>query len=182
MQRLLIIIRRRCAPRLSPEASEKLSSHFVSIRRRVRSAELTSNTRSTIPITIRQLEAIIRITESLAKLSLSPIATEQHVDEAIRLFLASTMDAVTQGEGQGSKELQEEAGKVEDELRRRLPIGWSTSLATLRRELVEGRGYSEGALARALLMMQRRESVQVRRYVVSLLVRLRPLLLELPKC
>ena len=72
------------------------------------------------------------------------------------------MDAVTQGEGQGSKELMEEAGKVEDELRRRLPIGWSTSLATLRRELVEGRGYSEGALARALLMLQRRESVQVR--------------------
>ena len=72
------------------------------------------------------------------------------------------MDAVTQGEGQGSKELMEEAGKVEDELRRRLPIGWSTSLATLRRELVEGRGYSEGALARALLMLQRRESVQIR--------------------
>ena len=147
---------------MSPEASEKLSSHFVSIRRRVHSAELASNTRSTIPITIRQLEAIIRITESLAKLSLSHVATEQHVDEAIRLFLASTMDAVTQGEGQGSKELMEEAGKVEEELRRRLPIGWSTSLATLKRELVEGRGYNEGALARALVMLQRRESIQVR--------------------
>ena len=70
-------------------------------------------------------------------MSLAPIATESHVDEAIRLFLASTMDAVTQGEGQGSREVMEEAGKVEDELRRRLPIGWSTSLATLKRELVE---------------------------------------------
>ena len=74
------------------------------------------------------------------------------------------MDAVTQGEGQGqgSRELMEEAGRVEDELRRRLPIGWSTSLATLKRELVMGRGYSEQALARALVVMQRRESVQVR--------------------
>jgi DNA replication licensing factor MCM5 len=123
---------------------------------------VSANARSSIPITVRQLEAIIRITESLAKLSLSPVATEGHVDEAIRLFLASTMDAVTQGEGQGSKEMMEEVGKVEDELKRRLPIGWSTSLATLKREFVDGRGYSEQALNRALVIMQRRESIQIR--------------------
>jgi DNA replication licensing factor MCM5 len=152
----------RCAPRLSSEASEKLSSHFVSIRRQVHDHELNSSTRSSIPITIRQLEAITRITESLAKLSLSPIATEGHVDEAIRLFLASTMDAVTQGDGQGSRELMEEMSKVEDELRRRLPVGWSTSLATLKREFVDGRGYSDQALSRVLVIMQRREAVQIR--------------------
>lgn len=119
--------------------------------------------RSSIPITVRQLEAIIRITESLAKLSLSPIATEDHVDEAIRLFLASTMDAVTQGEQRlGSRELMEEVGKVEEELRRRLPIGWSTSLGTLRREFVDGRGYSQMALDRALHVLVRRETVQLR--------------------
>lgn len=72
------------------------------------------------------------------------------------------MDAVTQGEGQGTKELMEEVSKVEEELRRRLPIGWSTSLATLRREFVEGRGYSEQALNRALIVLQRRETVQMR--------------------
>ena len=90
------------------------------------------------------------------------IATEAHVDEAIRLFLASTMDAVTQGEGQGSKELMQEVGKVEEELRRRLPIGWSTSLATLKREFVDGRGYSEQALNRALIVLQRRDTIQIR--------------------
>ena len=84
------------------------------------------------------------------------------MDEAIRLFLASTMDAVTQGEGQGSKELMDEVSKVEEELRRRLPIGWSTSLATLKREFVDGRGYSEQALNRALVVLQRRETVQIR--------------------
>ena len=72
------------------------------------------------------------------------------------------MDAVTQGEGQGSRELMEEVSKVEEELRRRLPIGWSTSLATLRREFVEGRGYSEASLGRALLVLQRRDTVQLR--------------------
>lgn len=125
-------------------------------------AELNANARSSIPITVRQLEAIVRITESLAKLSLSPVATEAHVDEAIRLFLASTMDAVNQGANQGSQELMEEMGKVEEELRRRLPIGWSTSLATLRREFVDGRGYSEQALNRALIVLQRRDTVQIR--------------------
>jgi DNA replication licensing factor MCM5 len=123
---------------------------------------MESNNRSSIPITVRQLEAIVRISESLAKLSLSPIATEAHVDEAIRLFLASTMDAVTQGEGQGSKELMETSSKIEDELKRRLPIGWSTSLATLRREFVEGKNYTEQALNRALVVLQRRDTVQIR--------------------
>ncbi|KAJ2978593.1 hypothetical protein NQ176_g3730 [Zarea fungicola] len=162
MRRYLSYCRSRCAPRLSPEAAEKLSSHFVSIRRQVHAAEIEANSRSSIPITVRQLEAIVRITESLAKLTLSPIATEAHVDEAIRLFLASTMDAVNQGSNQGSRELNDEVNRVEAELKRRLPIGWSTSLATLRREMVEGKGYSEQALNRALMYMQRRDTIVFR--------------------
>lgn len=154
---------RRCAPRLSPEAAEKLSSHFVQIRKQVHASELEANTRSSIPITVRQLEAIVRITESLAKLTLSPVATEAHVDEAIRLFLCSTMDAVNQGgANQGGRELGEEVARVEAELKRRLPIGWSTSLATLRREMVEGKGFSEQALNRTLMIMQRRDTIMFR--------------------
>ena len=135
----------------------------------MRAAELEANTRSSIPITVRQLEAIVRITESLAKLRLSPVATEEHVDEAMRLFLASTMDAVNQGTGAGgggggsiNRELNEEAGRVEQELTRRLPVGWSTSLATLRREMVEMKGYSEQALNRALVVLQRRDTIMFR--------------------
>jgi DNA replication licensing factor MCM5 len=79
------------------------------------------------------------------------------------------MDAVSQG-GEGSadgglgsnRELMTEVNRVEEEIRRRLPIGWSTSLATLRREFVDGRGYSEQAVQRALLVLQRREVVQMR--------------------
>lgn len=133
-------------------------------------AELEANARSSIPITVRQLEAIVRITEAQAKLTLSPVATEQHVDEAIRLFLCSTMDAVNQGSQVGSggaagagggaaRELYQEAARVESELKRRLPIGWSTSLATLRREMVEVRGFSEQSLNRALMLLQRRDTI-----------------------
>lgn len=162
MRKYLTYCRTRCAPRLSPEAAEKLSSHFVSIRRQVHAAEIEANARSSIPITVRQLEAIVRITESLAKLTLSTIATEVHVDEAIRLFLCSTMDAVNQGSNQGSRELNEEVNRIEAELKRRLPIGWSTSLATLRKEMVDGKGYSEQALNRALMILQRRDTIGFR--------------------
>lgn len=128
----------------------------------MQAAENESNQRSSIPITVRQLEAIVRITESLAKLRLIPIATEEHVDEAIKLFLASTMDAVKMGSGQGNKELNDEVNKLEDELKKRLPIGWTTSLATLKRDLVEGKGYSEQALSRALTILQRRDTITIR--------------------
>lgn len=123
---------------------------------------MEANSRSSIPITVRQLEAIIRITESLAKLTLSPTATEEHVDEAIRLFLCSTMDAVNQGSDKGSRELNDEVTQIESELKRRLPIGWSTSMATLKREMVEGKGYSEQGLNRALMFMQRRDTIMFR--------------------
>ncbi|RMZ83900.1 hypothetical protein DV737_g1457, partial [Chaetothyriales sp. CBS 132003] len=161
----------RIAKHVILAASEKLSSHFVSIRNRVAQSERTANARSSIPITVRQLEAIIRITESLAKLTLSPVADESHVDEAIRLFLASTMDAVAHGDGAASaqlgtgarnRELHDEVAKLSDELLRRLPIGWSTGLGTLRREFVTGRGYSDASLERALYVLQRRETLRIR--------------------
>jgi DNA replication licensing factor MCM5 len=120
---------------------------------------MEANSRSSIPITVRQLEAIVRITESLAKLTLSPVATEQHVDEAIRLFLCSTMDAVNQGSNQGSKDLNDEVNKLQNELKKRLPIGWSTSIATLKREMVEGKGFSEQALNRTLMILQRKDII-----------------------
>lgn len=80
---------RKCAPRLSAEAAEKLSSHFVALRKQIQQVERDNNERSSIPLTVRQLEAIIRISESLAKLTLSSQVAEAHVDEAMRLFTTS---------------------------------------------------------------------------------------------
>ncbi|CAN6673730.1 minichromosome maintenance protein 5 [Trichomonascus vanleenenianus] len=162
MKRYISYCRARCAPRLSPEAAEKLASHFVDIRKQVHQKEIQSNERSSIPITVRQLEALVRITESIAKLHLQPIATVEHVDEAIRLFFASTMDAVGQ-EGSERKELVQEVHKIEEELKRRLPIGWSTSYQTLLREFVHGgKGYQKHSLDKALMILERRETIQFR--------------------
>lgn len=166
MKRYIQYAKLRCAPRLSPDASERLSSHFVSIRKRLHNNEREMNERSSIPITVRQLEAIIRITESLAKLTLLPVATSEHVEEAIRLFTASTMDAVDQGVSSGglitTGEMQKEIKKVEHELRRRLPIGWLTAYKTLRRELVDSGKASAAALDKALYILERHEVIKFR--------------------
>ena len=45
----------------------------------------------------RQLEAIVRIAESLAKMRLAAFAVEADVDEALRLFQVSTLDAAMTG-------------------------------------------------------------------------------------
>ena len=43
----------KCAPRLSAEAQEMLSSHFVGLRQQVQQVERDNDERSSIPITIR---------------------------------------------------------------------------------------------------------------------------------
>ena len=57
----------------------------------------TAGTTPSIPVTVRQLEAIIRITESLAKMQLNPVANKRHVEEAIRLFKVATVEAASSG-------------------------------------------------------------------------------------
>lgn len=153
---------RRCAPRLSPEAAEMLSSHFVSLRKQVAQIERDNDERSSIPITVRQLEAIIRISESIAKVTLSPTVQNHHVEEAIRLFKQSTMHAVSAGsvDGMSNSELRGQIENIEKELKRRLPIGWSTSYASLSREFVTQQGYSQHALEKCLYVLEKREVVR----------------------
>jgi DNA replication licensing factor MCM5 len=109
-----------------------------------------------------QLEAIIRISESLAKITLTTSVQAHHVEEAIRLFKYSTMDAVSAGQvdGMTRTELNDEIDKIEKELKRRLPIGWSTSYQSLVREFVAQQGYSQHALEKCLYVLEKREVVR----------------------
>ncbi|KAI9485967.1 MAG: MCM2/3/5 family-domain-containing protein [Benjaminiella poitrasii] len=148
----------KCAPRLTEEAAVKLSSHFVSIRKEMKDTERESNVRSTIPITVRQLEAIIRISESLAKMTLSPTVKEKHVDEAIRLFKYSTMDAVQNGgaDGMTRSDIMAEVQVIEQDIQKRLPVGSQAPVAKIVSDYLN-RGYSEAAIRRALTILGRRE-------------------------
>lgn len=74
------------------------------MRANTREHEKDTEKRLSIPITVRQLEAIIRISESLAKMQLQSFATEIHVNEALRLFQVSTLDAAMSGSLAGNLE------------------------------------------------------------------------------
>lgn len=124
--------RLNCGPRLSAEAGEKLKSRYVLMRSGAHAQEKAADKRLAIPITVRQLEAIIRISESLAKMQLQPFATDVHVNEALRLFQVSTLDAASTGslagaEGFTSEEDSELLNRIEKQLKRRFAIGTQVS-------------------------------------------------------
>lgn len=124
--------RTHCGPRLGAEAAEKLKSRYVLMRSGTHAHEKATDKRLAIPITVRQLEAIIRISESLAKMQLQPFATEVHVNEALRLFQVSTLDAASSGslagaEGFTTEEDHELLNRIEKQLKRRFAIGSQVS-------------------------------------------------------
>lgn len=67
------------------------------MRAGTREHEKDSEKKLSIPITIRQLEAIIRISEALAKMQIQSFATEFYINEALRLFQVSTLEAAMSG-------------------------------------------------------------------------------------
>lgn len=89
-----------------------------------------------------QLEAIVRVSEALAKLTLSSVATEAHVDEALRLFRVSTMQAVLAGhslEGMTRPDLIKQVDAVERAICQRLSVGARSDVQTLIRELTQSK-------------------------------------------
>lgn len=120
-----------------------------------------------------QLEAIIRISESLAKLTLSPVVLNHHVEESIRLFKFSTMNAVSAGnvDGLSRGELHHEIIQMEKELKRRLPVGWHTSYQSLVKEFVNTSGYSSHALERTLFLLEKRDIIRFSNQVRPMFVR-----------
>ena len=157
----MLYCRERCAPRLSQEAAALLSSSYVQIRNQVR-ARLNSNPGEdvVVPISIRQLEALVRLSEALAKMRLSPEATVSDVNEAMRLFRVSTIAA-----SQANPMLatlgppSEDVRRAEDFLRRRLGVRMTVAAKTL---VEEGLmlGLSADALRRGVGVMVQRGELQ----------------------
>jgi DNA replication licensing factor MCM5 len=147
-------------PRLSDEAAELLKTHYVSIRSKVKGERGDSP----IPITVRQLEAIIRISESLARLELSEVANVSHVSEAIRLFKASTLNAVESGvqiEGMGSGDDRETVRQAEEFIKSRIGINMRMNREGLKRQyLVSNPSGDLKPLELAMYGMQLRQEIQ----------------------
>ena len=96
-QYIMIFHFSKCGPRISDAAADKLKNRYVLMRSGAKEHERETDKKTSIPITVRQLEAIVRISESLAKMEMKPFASDAHVDEALRLFQVSTLDAARTG-------------------------------------------------------------------------------------
>ncbi|KEH32167.1 putative DNA helicase [Medicago truncatula] len=165
LKRYLQYCRTECHPRLSEAAATRLQNNYVNIRQDMRRQANETGEAAAIPITVRQLEAIVRLSESLAKMKLSNHATEDNVQEAIRLFTVSTMDAAKSGINQQinlSPEMAREIQQAEVQIKRRIGIGNHISERRLIDDL--GRmGMNESIVRRALLIMHQRDEVEYKR-------------------
>merc|ERR1712060_27729 len=159
LKRYVAYARKTCSPRLAEEAATVLSNHYVQMRQNLheQDSEAESNGKAprAVPITVRQLEAIIRISESLAKMRLADVATEEDVNTAIQLFSVSTLEAAKQGE----IELEGGTGQAErtalEMIRQRVRIGETITTSQLVKDLVY-QSLEERAVRRAINMLVQR--------------------------
>eukprot|EP00300_Choanocystis_sp_HF-7_P031985 c41858_g1_i1.p2 GENE.c41858_g1_i1~~c41858_g1_i1.p2 ORF type:complete len:160 (+),score=34.17 c41858_g1_i1:75-482(+) len=115
---------------------------------------------STFPITVRQLEAIVRISESLAKMRLQSVAGVQAVEEAIRLFKLSTLDAASTGnlatQESLTPEMAEQVARCEMLMGQRLPFGHREQRASMEAYLGE-MGFEEFIVRLAISAVVQRD-------------------------
>ncbi|GFR08049.1 DNA replication licensing factor mcm5-A [Trichonephila clavata] len=155
----------RCGPRLSDKAADKLKNYYLYMRNSSKEHQRMEK-KSNIPITVRQLEAIIRISESLAKMELQPFATERHVDEAMRLFQVSTLNAAHSGdlagaEGFTTEEEHQTLLLIEKQLKKRFAIGSQVSEFNIVQDFLKQK-YPERSIYKVLYLMIRRGELQHR--------------------
>ena len=169
MKKYVQYCKARCSPRLSEQAGDVLASAYVKIREdvRKRSLDLGNNrggdAQAVIPITVRQLEALVRLSESLAKMRLENDVHAEDVSEALRLFKISTMAANAAGNSASSAGAsgnvmtssmpsREDLYRAETFLRSRLVVGAMLNKQRIIEE-ASGHGYDRMTISRALAVM-----------------------------
>ncbi|EED96028.1 mcm5-like protein [Thalassiosira pseudonana CCMP1335] len=161
MKKYIQYCKAKCAPRLSDEAGDILASSYVKIRDDVRKRTMDSGqAQAAIPITVRQLEALVRVSESLAKMRLDSQVQSEDIAEALRLFKVSTMTANSTDQTNAMPS-QEELMRAETFLRSRLAIGAVLNKQRIVEEAA-AQGYNAMTIARAMSIMVARGEVQER--------------------
>merc|ERR1712048_147913 len=158
LRKYLAYCRSKCEPRVTNEASEVLANHYISIRKSMKE-EKEAGRDAGIPITVRQLEAIIRISESLAKMELKDDVDIEHVEEALRLFTVSTLDSANKDRASMTDNLSEEdrdmLKQAEEQIRRRVARGSKISKFQLEQWLVSAGGVEDRIARRAITTLVR---------------------------
>ena len=138
LKKYIAYARMKCSPRLNDDSGEALKNYYVEVRNRAK--EKKSKKGNDIPVTVRQLEAVIRMSEAIAKMELSNTVTKKHVDEARRLFELSTMSAAKAKKEFGldiPAEMRGEVVKVEDALKRKISVNQKVQVERLFAEMGE---------------------------------------------
>ncbi|KAJ1447728.1 MCM2/3/5 family-domain-containing protein [Pelagophyceae sp. CCMP2097] len=169
MKRFVTYCRSKCSPRLTAETSRLLSSEYVEIRSatKARADELGGRKHQAVPITVRQLEALVRIAESLAKMRLDGQVQPRDVHEALRLFKVSTMAAANAGAAGASSDLRflgpEQRSSVQNAetfLKQRIALGSEPANTMRVVEEAIGLGHTDASTRRAIAIMTNRGELQ----------------------
>lgn len=151
MRKYINYCRQHCpTPIFSEDTRKKLCSQYVLLRN-------TKEKNSNISIGVRQLEAIIRTSQALAKMQMKTIVTESHLEEALRLFKVSTLNAMLISNVRQDDEPNEMVDRVENQIRRRFALGTHVSEVHIILTFINQK-YPEDIIRRALgNMLQRKE-------------------------
>lgn len=163
LKKYVTYCRERCAPRLNDEAAALLSGQYVHIRNAVRLSLLGKPGESqVVPITIRQLEALVRLSESLAKMRLSAEATVSDVEEALRLFKVSTIAASKSNPAIGGAlgaAITQDVARAEEFLKRRMGLRMTVNTKKILEE-AHTQGYSNEAVKRGIMALISKQELQ----------------------
>eukprot|EP00922_Rhytidocystis_sp_ex-Travisia-forbesii_P029260 GHVS01042831.1.p1 GENE.GHVS01042831.1~~GHVS01042831.1.p1 ORF type:complete len:869 (+),score=183.57 GHVS01042831.1:51-2609(+) len=160
-RRFISYCKHTCRPTLSPGALDKLRTFYVNTRATARE-DKRSSTRK-IPITLRQLESLYRLTESFAKMELVKDAVEKHVDMAIDLFTASTVETSKHTlvfESMTPAD-QRAVQQAEEAIMGLIPSGGRASRLALFKNLQQ-KGFEKTALSRGLATLIKMGKLQER--------------------
>jgi DNA replication licensing factor MCM5 len=116
-----------------------------------RRSESGDSAAQAIPITVRQLEAVIRLSESLARMDLQLYANVDHVKEALRLFKVATLQAASApfSDSAGNPEFDKKTKAAEQWFLVRVSQGSELPTKQLLRDAV-AMGHDENASRKAL--------------------------------
>ena len=156
--RYVAYARAKCMPRLNAAAMATLENYYVSVRQDLHRQDMENQEKGramrAVPITVRQLEAVVRISESVAKMRLSDVATESDVAVAIHMFTVSTLEAAKMGEVGLDDGGGEDIQGSEDLIRARIAIGARHSKKKIVDDIVM-QGIDERSVRRAMNLLIR---------------------------